>query len=123
MCIAGYSIQFGFNKVGVTVLSYSVEPYVNHPHESEDHLEQFRASLTEFEKQLVRTHDVIIIRGKLFCSFVQLVDTKRMPQCVKPVCAETIVSFTRSVDTSSGTTIGDQIDERFVTEPAWLQIN
>ena len=27
------------------------------------------------------------------------------------VCPETIVSFTRSVDTSSGTTIGGQIDE------------
>ena len=45
------------------------------------------------------------------CSFVQLVDTKRIQQWVKPVCPETIVSFTRSVDTSSGTTIGDQIDE------------
>ena len=42
---------------------------------------------------------------------VQLVDTKHMPQCVKRVCPETIVSFARSVDTSSGTTIGDQIDE------------
>ena len=47
------------------------------------------------------------------CSFVQLVDTTCMRQCVKPVCAEAIVSFTRSVDTSSGTTIGDQIDEHF----------
>ena len=34
-----------------------------------------------------------------------------MPQCVKPVCPETIVSLARSVDTSSGTIIGDQIDE------------
>ena len=34
-----------------------------------------------------------------------------MSQCVKPVCPETIVSIARYVDTSSGTTIGDQIDE------------
>ena len=53
-----------------------------------------------------------ILRNKVpNCSFVQLVDIKRMPQCVKPVCPETIVSFTRSVDTSSGITIGYQIDE------------
>ena len=45
------------------------------------------------------------------CSFVQLVDTKPMPQSVKPACPETLVSFARSVDTSSGTTIGDQIDD------------
>ena len=34
-----------------------------------------------------------------------------MPQSVKHACPETLVSFARSVDTSSGTTIGDQIDE------------
>ena len=45
------------------------------------------------------------------CSFVKLVDTKPMPQSVKPACPETLVSFARSVDTSSGTTIDDQIDE------------
>ena len=38
----------------------------------------------------------------------------RQTQCVKPVCPETIVSFTRFVDTSSGTTIGDQIDEHMM---------
>ena len=34
-----------------------------------------------------------------------------MPQSVKPACPETLVSYARSVDTSSGTTIDDQIDE------------
>ena len=42
-----------------------------------------------------------------------MIDTKQMRQCVKPVCPE-IVSLARSVDTSSGTTIGDQIDDLIV---------
>ena len=45
------------------------------------------------------------------CSFVQLVDTKPMPQSVKPACPDTLVSFARSVDTLSGTTMDDQVVE------------
>ena len=53
----------GLKKKVVTVFSYNVEADVNRPGKSEDHVELFRASL--IENQLLRTHDVINIRGKM----------------------------------------------------------
>ncbi|XP_014672580.1 PREDICTED: uncharacterized protein LOC106813048 [Priapulus caudatus] len=42
----------------------SLQHYTNRPEEEEDHLEEFRADLTDLEKQLVRSHEVLTVRGK-----------------------------------------------------------